>query len=674
MAGMCASSISAAEEKKVEDKKVNYQTYAAELDKTAYSGSDLGAVWSEDSTTFKVWAPKAATVKLNLYEHGSDEEGDGGSIATKTMELDKKTGVWSIKVSGNLAGKYYTYSVKNGDTVTETGDVYAKACGVNGKRSMVVNLNSTNPDGWENDVHVTVSNPTEASVWEVSVADFSSSESSGVSKSNRGKFLAFTEEGTTVNGIQGGIPTCVDYLKKLGVKYVQIMPFCDFGSVDESKDIMSQYNWGYDPVNYNCPEGSYSTNPYDGNVRIKECKQMIQALHNAGIGVIMDVVYNHTYSTDSVFQNTVPNYYYRMNEDGTFSNGSGCSNDTASEHKMFRKYMIDSVTYWAKEYHIDGFRFDLMGVHDIETMNEIRKAVNKVDPTICIYGEGWAADTPQYPADSLAMKGNVSHMPGIAVFSDELRDGLCGPVWKKEKGAFLAGVPGAEMSVKFGIVGAIEHPQVRCDSVNYSQKPWAEQPTQMISYVSCHDGLCLVDRLKASMPGATPEQQVRLDKLAQTVVFTSQGIPFIYAGEEVMRDKQGVDNSYKSPDAVNAIDWRRKTTNGDVFMYYKRLIDLRKSHPAFRMGDAEKVRKHLEFLPVEGQNLIAFRLKDHANGDSWEDIIVAFNSRMTPARLEVPVGKYTVVCKDGVIDVRGLGTQIGPEVIIPGQSALIMYK
>ena len=674
MAGMCASAISAAEEKKVENKKVNYQTYATELDKTAYSGSDLGAVWSEDSTTFKVWAPKAATVKLNLYEHGSDEEGDGGSIATKTMELDKKTGVWSIKVSGNLAGKYYTYSVKNGDTVTETGDVYAKACGVNGKRSMVVDLNSTNPDGWENDVHVTVSNPTEASVWEVSVADFSSSESSGVSKSNRGKFLAFTEEGTTVNGIQGGTPTCIDYLKKLGVKYVQIMPFCDFGSVDESKDIMSQYNWGYDPVNYNCPEGSYSTNPYDGNVRIKECKQMIQALHNAGIGVIMDVVYNHTYSTDSVFQNTVPNYYYRMNKDGTFSNGSGCGNDTASEHKMFRKYMIDSVTYWAKEYHIDGFRFDLMGVHDIETMNEIRKAVNKVDPTICIYGEGWAADTPQYPADSLAMKGNVSHMPGIAVFSDELRDGLCGPVWKKEKGAFLAGVPGAEMSVKFGIVGAIEHPQVRCDSVNYSQKPWAEQPTQMISYVSCHDGLCLVDRLKASMPGVTPEQLVRLDKLAQTVVFTSQGIPFIYAGEEVMRDKQGVDNSYKSPDAVNAIDWRRKTTNGDVFMYYKRLIDLRKSHPAFRMGDAEKVRKHLEFLPVEGQNLIAFRLKDHANGDSWEDIIVAFNSRMTPARLEVPVGKYTVVCKDGVIDVRGLGTQIGPEVIIPGQSALIMYK
>ena len=309
-----------------------------------------------------------------------------------------------------------------------------------------------------------------------------------------------------------------------------------------------------------------------------------------------------------------------------------------------------------------------------EPVNEIRKAVNKIDPTICIYGEGWAAEAPQYPADSLAMKGNVARMPDIAVFSDELRDGLCGPVWEKDKGAFLAGVPGGEASVKFGIVGAIEHPQVRCDSVNYSRQPWAKQPTQMISYVSCHDGLCLVDRIKASMPGITPEQLVRLDKLAQTVVFTSQGIPFIYAGEEVMRDKKGVDNSYKSPDAVNAIDWRRKTTNEDVFTYYKRLIDLRKSHPAFRMGDAEMVRRHLEFLPVEGNNLIAFLLKEHANGDRWEDIIVAFNSRTTPARLEVPAGKYTVVCKDGVIDVRGLGTQTGPEVIVPGQSALIMYK
>ena len=355
-----------------DDKKTtDYQVYAAELDKLAYSGSDLGAVYTENATTFKVWSPKASAVSVDIYDTGSEEEG-GKSIKTKSLELDKKTGVWSCTISGNLAGKYYTYTVTHGKDAKVTGDIYARACGVNGKRSMIVDLSKTNPDNWENDNHVFVPHQTDATVWETSVADFSSSESSGVLEAHRGKFLAFTESGTTVNGIQGGTSTCVDYLKKLGVKYVQIMPMYDFGSVDESKDIMEQYNWGYDPVNYNCPEGSYSTDPYDGSVRIRECKQMIQALHNAGIGVVMDVVYNHTYSTESWFQYTVPNYYYRMNPDGTFSNGSGCSNDTASEHLMFRKYMIDSVTYWAKEYHVDGFRFDLMGLHDVTTMNRIR--------------------------------------------------------------------------------------------------------------------------------------------------------------------------------------------------------------------------------------------------------------------------------------------------------------
>ena len=344
-----------------DEKKTDYQAYAAELDKSAYSGNDLGAVYTEKSTTFKVWSPKASAVSVDIYDYGSEAEG-GKSIRTTNMTLDKKTGVWSATISGDLAGKYYDYAVTHGEETKRTADIYARACGVNGKRSMVVDLRKTDPDNWENDLHVMVDKPTNASVWEISVADFSSSETSGVSKSNRGKFLAFTESGTTVDGIQGGTPTCMDYLKKLGVKYVQIMPMYDFGSVDESKDIMKQFNWGYDPVNYNVPEGSFSTDPYNGAVRIRECKQMIQALHNAGIGVIMDVVYNHTYSTDSWFQYTVPNYYYRMNEDGTFSNGSGCSNDTASEHLMFRKYMIDSVTYWAKEYHIDGFRFDLMGM------------------------------------------------------------------------------------------------------------------------------------------------------------------------------------------------------------------------------------------------------------------------------------------------------------------------
>lgn len=618
------------------------------------------------ATKFFLWSPTAEEVRLMLYDAG---EG-GHAYETVKMELGEN-GTWTTSVDKDLLGKYYAFNVKINDKWQgDTPGINAHAVGVNGKRAAIIDWKTTNPEGWESDRRPSLKSPADMIIYEMHHRDFSVDSTSGIK--NKGKYLALTEHGTVNSGNQ---PTGIDHLVELGVTHVHLLPSSDYASIDETKLDENHYNWGYDPANYNVPDGSYSTDPYQPTVRVKEFKQMVQALHRAGIRVIMDVVYNHTFNTlESNFERTVPGYFYRQKEDGTLANGSGCGNETASERPMMRKFMIESVLYWIKEYHIDGFRFDLMGVHDIETMNEIRKAVNKVDPTICIYGEGWAAEAPQYPADSLAMKGNISHMPGIAVFSDELRDGLCGPVWEKDKGAFLAGVPGGEMSVKFGIVGAIKHPQVRCDSVNYSQKPWAEQPTQMVSYVSCHDGLCLVDRLKASMPGATPEQLVRLDKLAQTVVFTSQGIPFIYAGEEVMRDKQGIDNSYKSPDAVNAIDWRRKTTNGDIFTYYKRLIDLRKSHPAFRMGNAEMVRKHLEFLPVEGQNLIAFRLKERANGDSWEDIIVAFNSRTTPARLEIPVGKYTVVCKDGVIDVRGLGTQTGPEVIVPGQSALIMYK
>ena len=630
------------------------------------TGSLTEMEYTPEATKFTLWSPTAEEVRLMLYD-----EGEGGhAYETVKMELGED-GTWATVVNKNLLNKFYTFNVKINDKWQgDTPGINAHAVGVNGKRAAIIDWKATNPEGWENDQRPPLKSPADMIIYEMHHRDFSVDSTSGIK--NKGKFLALTEHGT-MNSDK--LLTGIDHLIELGVTHVHLLPSYDYASVDETKLDENQYNWGYDPLNYNVPDGSYSTDPYQPATRVKEFKQMVQALHKAGIRVILDVVYNHTFNTaESNFERTVPGYFYRQKEDGTLANGSGCGNETASERPMMRKFMIESVLYWMKEYHIDGFRFDLMGVHDIETMNEIRKAVDEVDSTVCVYGEGWAAEMPQYPADSLAMKKNVAYMPGIAVFSDEFRDGLCGSVWEKGKGAFLAGVPGGENSVKFGIVGAIEHPQVRYDSVNYSRQAWAGQPTQMISYVSCHDGLCLVDRLKASMPEATPEQLVRLDKLAQTVVFTSQGIPFIYAGEEVMRDKQGVGNSYKSPDAVNAIDWRRKTTNGDVFMYYKRLIDLRKSHPAFRMGDAERVRKHLEFLPVEGQNLIAFRLKDHANGDSWEDIIVAFNSRMTPARLEVPVGKYTVVCKDGVIDVRGLGTQTGSEVIIPGQSALIMYK
>ena len=402
---------------------------------------------------------------------------------------------------------------------------------------------------------------------------------------------------------------------------------------------------------------------------------MVQALHKAGICVVLDVVYNHTFNTaESNFERTVPGYFYRQMPDGSFADASACGNETASNRPMMRKYMIESVLHWLNEYHLDGFRFDLMGIHDIATMNEIRKAVTAVDPSIIIYGEGWAAKVPQMPEDSLAMKANTYRMPGIAAFSDEMRDGLRGPFNDNHQGAFLAGVPGGEESIKFGIVGAVKHPQVDNDLVNYSKASWAEQPTQMVSYVSCHDDMCLVDRLNASVPGITPQELIKLDKLAQTAVFTSQGIPFIYAGEEVMRDKKGVHNSYQSPDSINAIDWKRKAEHADVFAYYKGLIQLRKNHPAFRMGDADLVRKHLEFLPVEGSNLIAYRLKEHANSDTWEDIIVALNSRKEPAKLTVPEGKYTVVCKDGFISEKGLGTLYGSEMIVPAQSALIIYK
>lgn len=628
------------------------------------TGSLIEMEYTPEATKFTLWSPTADEVRLMLYEAGE------GGHAYETVKMQSgEEGTWTAVVSKDLIGKFYTFNVKIDDKWQgDTPGINARAVGVNGKRAAIIDWQSTNPDGWESDTRPPLKSPADMIIYEMHHRDFSVDSTSGVK--NKGKYLALTEHGT-MNSDK--LLTGIDHLIELGVTHVHLLPSFDYASVDETRLNENSYNWGYDPQNYNVPDGSYATDPYQPATRVKEFKQMVQALHKAGIRVIMDVVYNHTFNTDeSNFERTVPGYFYRQKEDKTLANGSGCGNETASERLMMRKFMVESVLYWIKEYHVDGFRFDLMGIHDIETMNEIRKAVNAVDPTICIYGEGWAAEAPQYPADSLAMKGNIAQIPGVAVFSDELRDGLCGPVGDKRKGAFLAGIPGGEMSVKFGIAGAIEHPQVQCDSVNYTQKPWAKQPVQMISYVSCHDGL--VDRLKASMPDITPEQLIRLDKLAQTVVFTSQGIPFIYAGEEIMRDKQGVDNSYKSPDAVNAIDWRRKTTSADVFMYYKRLIDLRKSHPAFRMGDAGQVRKHLEFLPVEGSNLIAFRLKDHANGDHWEDIIVAFNSRPTPARLTIPVGKYTVVCKDGVIDVRGLGIQNGPEVIIPSQSALILYK
>lgn len=546
----------------------------------------------------------------------------------------------------------------------------AKAVGVNGKRAAVIDLRSTDPEGWANDVRPLLKDYADIIVYEMHHRDFSLDSVSGIR--NKGKFLALTELGTTTSQ---GEKTGIDHLKELGVTHVHILPSYDYASVDESKPDKAQYNWGYDPQNYNVPDGSYSTDPYKPDVRIKEFKQMVQALHKAGIRVVLDVVYNHTFNTEeSNFERTVPGYFYRQTKDGKPANGSGCGNETASDRAMMRKYMVESVLYWINEYHIDGFRFDLMGIHDIETMNEIRAAVDKIDPSIFIYGEGWAASAPQLDQEELAMKANIYKMPRIAAFSDEMRDGLRGGWDDDRKGAFLIGQPGHEMSIKFGLVGAVKHPQVINDSVNYSKEPWALQPTQMISYVSCHDDMCLADRLKATMPDATDEERASLHKLAETFVFTSQGVPFIFAGDEMMRDKKGIHNSYNSPDSINTIDWRNKTIHHDVFDYVRELITLRKNHPAFRMGDADKVRQYMEFLPVEGSNLVAFILKDNANGDSWKNIIVAFNSRKEPAKLSIPAGRYTIVCKDGKIKQSGMGQVSGNKIIVPARSAMIIHQ
>lgn len=661
--GMCAADVSAAEKKTVTD----YQAYAANLDKSAYSGNDLGASYSKKATTFKVWSPNAASVRVNIFEHGSDNEGDAGSIMSRAMSLDKTTGVWSVTINGDLLNKYYTYSVTHGKTTKETADVYAKACGVNGQRSMVVDLSTTNPDGWENDKHVLVQNQTDASVWEISVADFSSSESSGVSEANRGKYLAFTEEGTTVNGVQGASSTCVDYLKKLGVKYVQIMPFYDFGSVDENKNIMDQYNWGYDPVNYNCPEGSYSSNPKKGEVRIKECKQMIQALHNAGIGVIMDVVYNHTYTSDSWFQRTVPNYYYRMNNDGTFSNGSGCSNDTASEHLMFRKYMIDSVTYWASEYHIDGFRFDLMGLHDVTTMNSIRTALDNLyadgsGSQILMYGEAWDMATNCDDGTVLASQKNLKQLSDrIGAFDDTIRDAIKGSTGGTD-GAFVQ-EGSRRANLKTGIAGQSD-----------TTTGWANVPSQCVTYASCHDNLCLYDKLVGSVYGADGkyrkryEDLVAMNKLSAAIVITSQGIPFSLGGEEFCRSKDGDENSYASSRKENMLDWENVDLYSDVIEYYRGLYKIRDAFAAFSDSTAATANS-LTYLSDVPKGVTGYTINNTESG-KWGQMCVIFNGSDSAQNVTAK-GDWVVLADNKTAGLRNI-KNVTNSVKVEAHSAVIM--
>ena len=618
-------------------------------------------------TSFYLFAPPTAKkVVVRIYKDGI------GGKPLKTVRMSYTDGLWTAAVKGDLMGRFYTFDMGHG----ECPGVFAKAVGVNGQRAAIIDAVKTFPDDWCCDQRPVVKSPADLVVYELHHRDFSIARPDA---KYPGKFLALTE------------PWALNHLKSLGVNAVHILPSYDYGSVDETRLADNKYNWGYDPVNYNVPEGSYSTDPYDPVVRIKEFKQMVQALHKEGIAVILDVVYNHTYDIEhSNFQRTYPDYYYRKMRDEklemrngneemrndvstfSYSNGSGCGNETASEQPMMRRFMLESVKYWIEEFRIDGLRFDLMGCHDIETMNQIRRMVDEIDPSIFIYGEGWSAGSCAYPSEKLGQKANIPQMPGIAAFSDEIRDALRGPFSDDTKAGWLGGAPDCEESLKFGIAGAIAHPQIDMTQVNYSKQPWAVEPTQMMSYVSCHDDMCLVDRLKASIPGISQDELIRLDLLAQTAVFTSQGVPFMLSGEELLRDKKGVHNSFESPDSINHLEWSNLQRYPQVFKYYQDLIALRRHHPAFRLGDADLVRKHLEFLKAP-KGVVAFRLKNYAGRDDWRNIIVILNRNRDTQLVEVPKAMYTVVCQDGVIDEQSTNKVFGRRVSVNPQSALIIH-
>lgn len=621
--------------------------------------------YTPQSTNFMLWAPTADAVKVNIY----DEVLDGAPVESKDMQKGKE-GQWTLVVNEDLHGKFYTFNVCiDGKWLGDTPGVMAKAVGVNGKRAAIINFDETDPEGWADDKRPELKNFNDIILYEMHHRDFSVDSLSGIK--NKGKFLALTEEGT--KNIYGQT-TGIDHLKELGITHVHILPSYDFASVDETKLDTPQYNWGYDPQNYNVPDGSYSTDPYNPEVRIREFKQMVQSLHKAGIRVIMDVVYNHTFNTEnSNFELTVPGYFYRQNDDGTFANGSGCGNETASDREMVRKYIVESVKYWVNEYHVDGFRFDLMGIHDIETMNTIRAELDKIDPTIFIYGEGWAASAPKYPVEKLAMKANIWQMPGVAAFSDEFRDSLRGSWSDDTKGAFVTGGKGHEAGVMFGIAAALPHPQLKAERKDMPAS-WTAHPSQMISYISCHDDHCIGDRLMLTAPKADVKQRMRLLKLAETAVFTSQGVPFIFTGDELMRDKKGVKNSYCSPDSINVIDWRLKKEHQDSYEYIRGLIALRKAHPAFRLGSAEKVYEHLEFIDPSAKGVVAFRIKGQPEGEAWKDITVILNATKKNAKVEVPEGTYRIVCHDGKINPeKGLYDVKGKTLVAAPQSATIAY-
>ncbi len=648
---------------------VGQEKYLRYLENRTYL-DELGAMYSKKETVFKLWSPAAQDVKVCIYTKGTDGE-DGAQMLSKTkMKLYPKYGTWVLHLKGDYKNKYYTYLVTIDGKEHEVVDPYAKAVGANGNRGMIVDLKSTNPKGWEKDKFKRVDHATDAVIWEVSVRDFSASETSGVSEKNRGKFLAFTEDGTVVDSIDGSLPTCIDYLKELGVNYVQINPFYDFHSIDETDTVNPQYNWGYDPKNYNVPEGSYSSNPYDGNVRIKECKQMIQALHKAGIGVIMDVVYNHTYlSEDSWFNLIVPEYYYRVDADGNWSNGSGCGNDTASERTMYHKFMVDSVVYWAKEYHIDGFRFDLMGLHDVDTMNDIRANLDKLKDgkKIIMYGEAWDLETNCASDVTLATQGNISLLSDrIGAFNDTMRDGLKGNVFDaKDQGFIQSGK--SKSKVRSGIEGMS------------GITAWSSAPEKCINYASCHDNLSLYDKLVASVyPDEKNfrkrrEDLVSMNKLSAALILTSQGVPFMMAGEEIARSKDGDENSYKSPVEVNQIDWNNINKYADLKEYYKGLINIRKTVDLLT-DHTDKNAKNISYLEGLDDGVIAYTLTGEGNTKGFVGV---FNGSDTKTTVNLPADlckTWVVIANKDDAGIKNLGEISDAKVTVEPHSCVLLVN
>ena len=635
-----------------------------------YKG-ELGALYESTFTTFRVWAPTASYVTLNLFNEG---EGDAHFLPLdkEIPNLEMKSienGVWELKVLGDLNQAYYTYSVKVNGVTKEAVDPYARAVGVNGKRAMVVNLDATNPTGWDQDTYIGLSSNTDAILYELHIRDFSSDPDANFA--NPGKYLAFTEKGLTLNGTKIGI----DHLIELGVTHVHLLPTFDYRSIDETKLENGSFNWGYDPQNYNAPEGSYSTDPYHGEVRINEFKKMVMSLHEAGIAVVMDVVYNHTgASSDSDFSKIVPGYYYRYGADGKFSNGSGVGNEVASERSMVRKFIVDSVSYWVDEYHIDGFRFDLMALEDIETMNAVKDACEALNPNVLIYGEGWTGGTSTLPKEQQSLKVNVPLLKDIAVFSDDIRDAIKGHVFTKLDKGFVNGGLGLEESIKFGIIASTQNGQVDYSQLKFTKPKfyYATAPTQVITYVEAHDNLTLWDKLLLTNPDASDEERMAMHRMANAIVLTSQGVPFLHAGAEFYRTKGGNENSYNASDAVNQLDWLRKVTYQDETTYLAGLISLRKAHPAFRMTTTADLKANLKFDETTVANVVAYTIDNNANKDKWETIKVLMNANETEVTYTLDKSGWIVVVDKDQAGLKKISEVSGKTVTIAAHSLVVL--